>query len=137
MVLEKIFVLIGQSQTRTAYGRHISCMIGTKYINFVQDLPCIIPTKCQFIEPPSFRGEDFLNFRNKNSSCHFELPLKYIFYLIFGGLRPIEHIQPPSFKTSVFKDCWYHPCLLSVKSHIWPRRTKFTHQWQNMGLNTL
>jgi hypothetical protein len=38
------FILIGRSQTRTAYGGHISCMIGTKYINFVQDLPYIIPT---------------------------------------------------------------------------------------------
>jgi hypothetical protein len=38
-------------------------MIGTKYINFVQDLPYIIPTKEQFIVPPSFRGEEFfLNF---------------------------------------------------------------------------
>jgi len=40
MVLE-IFK-IGQSQTRTAYCGHISCMIGTKYGNFVQDLPYII-----------------------------------------------------------------------------------------------
>jgi hypothetical protein len=30
-----------------------------KYEHFVQDLPYIIPT---FIVPPSFRGEDFLNF---------------------------------------------------------------------------
>ena len=37
--------LIGQSQTRTAYGDHISCMIGMKYGNFAQDLPCIIPIK--------------------------------------------------------------------------------------------
>jgi hypothetical protein len=34
-------------------------MIGTKYRNFVQDLPYIIPTKQQFIVHPSFRGEDF------------------------------------------------------------------------------
>jgi hypothetical protein len=53
MVLEKIF-LIGQSQTRTAYGGHISCMIGTKYGNCLQDFPYIIPTKKQFIVPPSF-----------------------------------------------------------------------------------
>jgi hypothetical protein len=44
MVLEKIF-LIGQSQTRTAIDGHISCMIGTKLGNLVQDLPYIIPTK--------------------------------------------------------------------------------------------
>jgi len=44
MVLEKIYS-IGQSQTRTVYGGHISCMIGTKYGNCVQDLPYIIPTK--------------------------------------------------------------------------------------------
>ena len=44
MVLEKIF-LIGQSQTRTAYGGHVSYMISTQYGNFVQDLPFIIPTK--------------------------------------------------------------------------------------------
>jgi len=31
MVLEKIFLLIGQSQTKTANGTHISCMVGTKY----------------------------------------------------------------------------------------------------------
>jgi hypothetical protein len=41
--LEKIF-LIGQSQTRTVYCGHISCMIDTKYGNFVQDLSYIIPT---------------------------------------------------------------------------------------------
>ena len=44
MVLDKFF-LIGQSQTRTAYGGHISCMIGMKHGNFAQDLPYIIPTK--------------------------------------------------------------------------------------------
>jgi len=44
MVLEKIYS-IGQSLTRTVYGGHISCMIGTKYGNCVQDLPYIIPTK--------------------------------------------------------------------------------------------
>jgi hypothetical protein len=37
--------LDGQSQTRTAYGGSISCMIGTKYENFEQDFPYIIPTK--------------------------------------------------------------------------------------------
>ena len=57
MVLEKIF-LIGQLQTRTTYGGHISCIIGMIYGNFVQDLPYIIPTKQQFIVPPNFR-EDF------------------------------------------------------------------------------
>ena len=35
----------GQSQTRTAYSGHISCMMGTKYSNFVQDLQDIIPIK--------------------------------------------------------------------------------------------
>jgi hypothetical protein len=38
IVLEKFF-LIGRSQTRTAYGGHISSMIGMKYGNFAQDLP--------------------------------------------------------------------------------------------------
>jgi len=38
-------LLIGQLQTRTAFGGHISCMIGTKYAYFVQDPPCIIPRK--------------------------------------------------------------------------------------------
>ena len=37
--------LIGQLQTRTAFGGHISSTIGTKYGHFVQDPPCIIPTK--------------------------------------------------------------------------------------------
>ena len=37
----------------------LGIMIGTKYRNFVQDLPYIIPTKQQFIVHPSFRGEDF------------------------------------------------------------------------------
>ena len=37
--------LIDQSQTRTAYDSHISCMISTAYGNCVQDLPYIIPTK--------------------------------------------------------------------------------------------
>jgi len=50
--------LIGQSQTRTVYGSHISCTNGTKYKNFVHYIPYIIPTKKQFIVPPSFR-EDF------------------------------------------------------------------------------
>ena len=44
MVLEKIF-LTGQSQARNSYGGHISYMIGTKYANFVQNLPYIISTK--------------------------------------------------------------------------------------------
>ena len=47
---------LGQSQTRTAYGGHISCMMDTKYSNLVQDLPDIIPTKEQLIVPPSLRG---------------------------------------------------------------------------------
>jgi hypothetical protein len=46
---EKIF-LMDQSQTRTTYGSHISCMIDTK---------CGNATKKQFIVAPSFRGEDF------------------------------------------------------------------------------
>ena len=37
-------------------------MIGTKYDNFVQDFPYIIPTKYQFIVPPSFRRKDFSNY---------------------------------------------------------------------------
>jgi hypothetical protein len=37
----------------------LGIMIGTKYRNFVQDLPYIIPTKQPFIVHPSFRGEDF------------------------------------------------------------------------------
>jgi len=41
--------LIGQSQRRTTYGRHISCTTGTKYLHFVQDLPYIIPTKLCFL----------------------------------------------------------------------------------------
>ena len=44
MVLEYFF-LIGKSQRRTAYDGYIGCMIGTKYGNFVQNLPYIIPTK--------------------------------------------------------------------------------------------
>jgi len=39
--------LIGQSQTRTAYDGHTSCMISTKYGNFVQDLPYIISNLLQ------------------------------------------------------------------------------------------
>jgi hypothetical protein len=50
---------LGQSQTRTAYVGHISCMMGKKYKTNGQDLPDIIPTKQQLIVPPSFRGEDF------------------------------------------------------------------------------
>jgi hypothetical protein len=56
---------------RTAYGGHISCMISAKYGNVVQDFPYIIPTKQQFIVPPSFRGEDFLYFRNNNFQWFF------------------------------------------------------------------
>ena len=59
MALEKIYS-IGQSQTRTVYGGHISCMIGTTYGKCVQNLPYIIPTKYKFIVPPSFRGEYLL-----------------------------------------------------------------------------
>jgi len=43
MVLENIS-FNGQSQIRTAYCSHISCAISTKYGNFGQDLPYIIPT---------------------------------------------------------------------------------------------
>jgi hypothetical protein len=39
---KRIFFLIGQSKTRTAYGGHICCKIGTKYGHFVQNLPYII-----------------------------------------------------------------------------------------------
>jgi hypothetical protein len=39
-------------------------MIGTKYGNGLQDLPYIIPTEKQFIVPPSFRGDFFLNQQN-------------------------------------------------------------------------
>jgi hypothetical protein len=45
MVLEKIFFLFGLDHKQEAYGGHISCMISTKYGNFVQDLSYIIPTK--------------------------------------------------------------------------------------------
>jgi len=36
---------MGKSQTRTAYGSNVSCMIGMKYGNFAKDLPYIIPTR--------------------------------------------------------------------------------------------
>ena len=58
---------IDQSETRTAYGGHISCTIGTKYGNLIQDLPYIISTKYQFIMPPSFRWEYFLNFNQSET----------------------------------------------------------------------
>jgi hypothetical protein len=61
----------GQSQTRTANGGHISCMMVTKYSHFVQNLPGIIPTKQQLMLSPSFRGEDFLNVNQQKQ----EVPL--------------------------------------------------------------
>ena len=45
LILEKIFFLIGHSGTKTAYGGHISSLLGMNYEHFVQDLPYIIPTK--------------------------------------------------------------------------------------------
>ena len=54
-------MFICESQTRTAYGGHIRCMIDTKYRHFVQDLSHIIPTKQQFI----FRAEYALNIRQQ------------------------------------------------------------------------
>jgi hypothetical protein len=53
------YFLIGQSQTRTAYGSHISNKISTKYRYFVQVLPHIILTKQQFIVP-SLRSEEYI-----------------------------------------------------------------------------
>jgi hypothetical protein len=53
MALEKIYS-IGQSQTRTLYGGHISCMIGTTYGKCVQNLPYIIPKLKQKFPPKPF-----------------------------------------------------------------------------------
>jgi len=64
MILEKFFS-IGQSQTRTAYGGHITCMIGTKYGNFVQDLQYSNNSLCLLVSGEFF----FFNYqpiRNKN-----------------------------------------------------------------------
>jgi len=41
MVWRRFFL----TRTRTVYDNLISCVIGTKYGNFVHDLPYIIPTK--------------------------------------------------------------------------------------------
>ena len=57
LVLKKI-ILIGQSQTRTVYVGHISCMIGTNYGNVVQDLPYTIHIKLKFIVSPSLISEE-------------------------------------------------------------------------------
>ena len=44
-----IFLKIGQSETRLAYGGHICSKIGTKSAIFIEDLPRMLPIKFRFI----------------------------------------------------------------------------------------
>ena len=55
------FLNISQSETRIARGGHICIPIGTKWGNFVKDLPQMLPVKFACIWPCGFRGEDFWN----------------------------------------------------------------------------
>jgi hypothetical protein len=57
---EEDFLEINQSETRIAYGAHVSWRIGTKWAIFIEDLPRMIPTMFRFIWSSGFRGEDFL-----------------------------------------------------------------------------
>ena len=54
------FLEIDQSKTRIAYGGHVCKWIGTKCAFFIEDLPYMLPIKFWFIWISSFRGEDFL-----------------------------------------------------------------------------
>ena len=56
-------------------------MIGMKYENLVQDLKYIIPTKQQFLVPPSFRGEDCFQYFSQSET---ELPMATMFFVQLG-----------------------------------------------------
>jgi hypothetical protein len=57
---EEDFLEINQSETRISCGGHVCWRIGTKLVEFIEDLPRMLPTKFRFIWPSVFRGEDFL-----------------------------------------------------------------------------
>jgi hypothetical protein len=54
------FLEINQSETIIACGGHVCEQIGTKWAIFIEELPRMLPTKCWFIWPSSYRGEYFL-----------------------------------------------------------------------------
>jgi hypothetical protein len=56
---EDFFSEINQSETIIACGGHVCYRIWTKLAIFTDDLPWLLPTKCPFIGPSGFRGEDF------------------------------------------------------------------------------
>jgi hypothetical protein len=43
-----------------ACGSHVCQRIGTKLALFIEDIPMMLSTKCRFIWPSGFRGEDSL-----------------------------------------------------------------------------
>jgi hypothetical protein len=57
---EEDFLEINQSETIIAFGGHVCQRIGTKLAIFIKDFPRMLPTKCWFIWPSGYRGEDFL-----------------------------------------------------------------------------
>jgi hypothetical protein len=54
------FLEINQSETRIVCGGHFCQRIGTKWANFIANLPRMLPTKFRFIWPSGFRGDNFL-----------------------------------------------------------------------------
>ena len=58
------FQKIDQPETRISYGDHVCWQIGTKLAIFLEDLPWMLPTKCQFIWICGFR-EDFFKLTNQ------------------------------------------------------------------------
>ena len=60
------FLEINQSETRIPCGGHVCKWIGMKWALFIENCLQMVPTKFQFIWQSGFRGEDFLEIRNKN-----------------------------------------------------------------------
>ena len=54
------FLEINQSETRIAFGSHVSQRIGTKLAIFIEDIPRMLPTTFRFIWLRSFREHFFL-----------------------------------------------------------------------------
>ena len=71
----RLIFYITQSETRIAHGGHICSLIGTKWRNFVKDLPQMLHVKYGSIWPSSFRLEEFFISANQKQ----ELPMAAVY----------------------------------------------------------
>jgi len=71
MQFQSNFLEIDQPETIMVYCSHVCWRFGMKWANFIEDLPRMLPTKCWFIWPSGFRGEDlfYKSANQKKKNC--------------------------------------------------------------------